>query len=150
MILAFFLILAGTGPLLAKGGKGKPGGGKEPPADPAIANIDHAGNGGNQLWVMDADGANQSLLLGSSGGGVGESAMNPSWTPDGTRILFESNVQGNGIYVVDRDGGNLTKLHPLNNRAPLPAHAHPALSPVPTPCPCPSPPPSPDSFMHSS
>ncbi len=47
--------------------------------------------------------------------------MNPKWSPDGTRIAFFSNRDGNEeIYVVDADGGNVRRLtsHPADDRNP--------------------------------
>jgi Tol biopolymer transport system component/DNA-binding winged helix-turn-helix (wHTH) protein len=40
---------------------------------------------GSQLWLMDADGRNQTLLIADA-----QAAFAPSWFPDGARIAFES------------------------------------------------------------
>ena len=89
------------------------------------------------MMVMDSDGSNQTILTASGGGGVisndgskivyssvGISIMNSdgtnqsvitnvsfagsfSWSPDDSKIVFES---GNDIYVINSDGSNITKL----------------------------------------
>ena len=55
---------------------------------------------------MDADGGNQQKLT--------ENRVydwSPSWSPDGERIVFMSERDGNPqIYVMDADGGNQQNL----------------------------------------
>jgi TolB protein len=58
---------------------------------------------------MDADGGNVPLLTDHY------SAQDwwPAWSPDGTRIIFQSNRDGTGygeIYVMNADGSNATRL----------------------------------------
>ena len=56
---------------------------------------------------MDADGANKTRLTFTPG--VQETW--PSWSPDGLRIAFTSDVSGSqDIWVMDADGGNQTRL----------------------------------------
>lgn len=68
------------------------------------------------LWVMDADGTNKRLLLKN-----GATNWAPSWHPDGTRIIFSSNMDdwrpelktfGHNfeLYIVDLDGTNLERI----------------------------------------
>jgi dipeptidyl aminopeptidase/acylaminoacyl peptidase len=56
------------------------------------------------LYVMDADGSNQTRLTTSG-------AFHSAWSADGTRIAFDSTRDGNWeIYVMDADGSNQTRL----------------------------------------
>ena len=65
-----------------------------------------------EIYVMDADGENQQNVTNDpSDDGA------PSWSPDGKRIVFDSdrdrdrgNPHGIDIYVMDADGGNQERL----------------------------------------
>ena len=64
-----------------------------------------------EICVMDADGSNQTNL-------TNDPAVDeyPCWSPDGNKIAFVSERDGNGeIYVMDADGSNLKNL--TNNPA---------------------------------
>ena len=71
-----------------------------------------------EIYVMDADGSNQTRLTNNVGvvlthdhtsGSTHESG--PSWSPDGSKILFISDQDGDTeIYVMDADGSNQAKL----------------------------------------
>lgn len=124
------LVLAGS--VLAQGkGKGKGGGGGgdgggdggsgTPPA-PAIVF-----NSGGHLAVMDADGANATVILPYAGNA---SLLEPSWSPDGLQIVFSGTVAGPGIYIINVDGSGLTLLKSGTPTAYLGA---PVWSPVPAP-----------------
>ena len=71
-----------------------------------------SGRDGNlEIYVMNADGTNQTRLTNNSA-----TDANPSWSPDGTKIAFRANRDGNNeIYVMNADGTNQTRL--TNNPA---------------------------------
>ena len=64
-----------------------------------------------EIYAMDADGGNQQRLTNNL-----FADRSPSWSPDGQRIVFESdrdaggNAHGIDIYVMDADGGNQQRL----------------------------------------
>lgn len=84
------------------------------------------GGPAGKLVKMAADGSSQQILTSFD-------VFAPSWTtptfPGGQRILFTSSVQGAGVYRLDADGSNLTKLAALFS-APW---RKPVASPVVTP-----------------
>jgi Tol biopolymer transport system component len=90
--LAVLVFALGGGELLAK----KPGGGGDEPApDPAIAY-----EMGDDLYVMNDDGSNVTLLL--AAGDAGGSIRHPTWSPDGTQLAFMVNENsGAGLYTLD-------------------------------------------------
>jgi Tol biopolymer transport system component len=73
--------------------------------------------------VANEDGSNQKVVLAA---GPFISYSRPSWSPDGTALVFESNIEGDGIYTVGIDGTGLTKIASLNSGS-----STPIWSPVP-------------------
>ena len=55
-----------------------------------------------EIYVMNTDGSNQQRLTYNS-----VDDANPTWSPDGTKIAFVTNRDGNyEIYVMNADGSN--------------------------------------------
>ena len=72
------------------------------------------------IYVMDADGSNPTRLTYSHSAGVCGS-FRPIWSPDGTKIAFFTNRDGNReIYVMNSDGTEQINLsnHPLSDYEP--------------------------------
>ncbi|MFH1849881.1 MAG: DPP IV N-terminal domain-containing protein [archaeon] len=64
-------------------------------------------DGNNEIYVMDANGKNQTRITHNSA-----NDYNPSWSPDGSRIAFTS-VRKNifDIYVIDAEGNETNLTH---------------------------------------
>jgi Tol biopolymer transport system component len=67
----------------------------------------------DDIWVMDADGTNQTNLTNTPNTNEGQ----PAWSPDATKIAFtgpgapnEDGVRRGDVYVMDADGTNRTNL----------------------------------------
>jgi Tol biopolymer transport system component len=74
-------------------------------------------DGDREVYVMNADGSNQTRLTTSPG-----FDENPSWSPDGSQIAFDTNRDGNlEIYAMNADGSN---QHRVTN--------HPAIDAIPS------------------
>jgi TolB protein len=71
------------------------------------------------IFVMNVDGTDRKRLTNMTVEHLG--ARGPAWSPDGSKIVFASNVQPRDIYVINADGTgtpkNLTN-HPKNDGAP--------------------------------
>ena len=78
--------------------------------------------GGNRdIYVMMADGSKPRNLTNN----CASSDSYPSWSPDGTKIVFESHRDDSSdVYVIHADGKNLIQL----TRAPE-SDGHPSWSP---------------------
>jgi Tol biopolymer transport system component len=63
--------------------------------------------GVEQVWLMNADGTNQTQL---SKSGVREDQV-PDWSPDGRKVAFAQGAVGSGrIWVINADGSNPVQL----------------------------------------
>ena len=80
---------------------------------------------GYELWVMDADGSNLVQLTPDYAEADSISASRPAWSPDGRRIAYDSNLDGNtDIWVMDANGDN-----PINLTANPETEFSPSWSP---------------------
>jgi Tol biopolymer transport system component len=74
-------------------------------------------DGNSEIYVMNADGTNQTRLTNNPA-----DDQNPSMSPDSTKIAFTSNRDGAyyQIYLMNADGTNLTRLtnHPAMDLSP--------------------------------
>jgi hypothetical protein len=64
---------------------------------------------GADIWTIRPDGTGAVNLTNTDGGVRNEEAC--AWSPDGRRIAFQaSEADGTNVYVMDADGGNVTRL----------------------------------------
>lgn len=75
-------------------------------------------SGFGEIYVMNADGTNQTQLT----FGNTQNSVEPDLSPDGTKIVFASTMQSHDheILIMNVDGTNLTRLtnNPANDRLP--------------------------------
>jgi Tol biopolymer transport system component len=77
----------------------------DPASSPDGNYIAYTRLGGNELWVMRADGAEEKWVANITDG------SNLAWSPDGSKIAFLRMFSfQNGIYVINRDGTGLHQL----------------------------------------
>jgi Tol biopolymer transport system component len=70
-----------------------------------------------EIYVMDADGGNQTRLTSDP-----SRDRDPQWSPDGTKIVFDSDRTGGGdIYSMNADGSGLVRLTTDPGRDSAPA-----------------------------
>lgn len=70
------------------------------------------------LAIVNADGGGKKALT------PGINATAPAWSPDGSRIVFMSNVSGNwDLYVINADGGSPQRLTDSLSDEGLPVYA---------------------------
>ena len=66
-------------------------------------------NNGNGLWVMKPDGRNPHPL-------TNKDDIDPTWSPDGSRIAFASSRAGaRQLFVMNADGSNIQQVTDLGN-----------------------------------
>ena len=73
-------------------------------------------DGNNEVYLMDADGSNQTRLTNDLG-----NDLYPAWSPDGGKMVFLSGRDGNDeIYVMDADGSTQARLtsNSIQDRSP--------------------------------
>jgi TolB protein len=61
-----------------------------------------------EIYVIDSDGSNLHRLTTTDA-----AEDHPSWSPEGQKIIFDADYDGDGfyeIYTIDSDGSNLTRL----------------------------------------
>jgi Tol biopolymer transport system component len=106
------LLLIGASGWAQKASIAKPPKPPAPPADPAIVYIANIYKGAamqktvGQLMVMNADGSNQRVVLTETG----VEYLDPTWSPDGTQLVFirHNIVSGaSGIYIINVNGTGL-------------------------------------------
>jgi TolB protein len=69
-----------------------------------VFTVESSGGGtqATQLWLMSRDGSNPAPLTSLNGG-----AWDPSWSPDGTRIMFASSVNARAqLIIMNADGSD--------------------------------------------
>ena len=69
------------------------------------------------VYMMDSDGKQIRRIKNQHGGG----SRSPAWSPDGQQIAFDIARQGNGIFIMDVDGGNTHRMTPPLNWSYNPA-----------------------------
>ena len=78
-------------------------------------------NGNAEVYIMRADGSNQTNLSNSQG-----YDGQPRWSPDGQSIVFNSDRDGGiGLYVMSSDGKNIKQV----SKNDMDSYAFPAWSP---------------------
>lgn len=72
-----------------------------------------------QLWTMNPDGSDQRQLT------SGSASSYPNWSPDGTRIVFERQIDRDeaAVFVINADGSGLTQLTPSEGYDGMPSWA---------------------------
>ena len=60
----------------------------------------------SDIYIVNADGTGAHNITNSPGA----HEEHPSWSPDGTKIVFEGNDAGGGLFIINADGSNRTQL----------------------------------------
>ena len=116
IVAGTLFVLSWSATALAAKGGGKPGGGGGAGDPPAAVEIVYTkpGSSGYDLRLAAPDGSNDSLLLAAAG----DSLMMPAWSPDDAQVVFNGTVSGAGLYVIDADGTDLTRIYAGGARSP--------------------------------
>jgi dipeptidyl aminopeptidase/acylaminoacyl peptidase len=61
--------------------------------------------GDGDIYVIAANGTGEQRLTAHPA-----DDGDPSWSPDGAKIVFTSRRDGNGLYIMDRDGRNIRRV----------------------------------------
>ena len=74
---------------------------------------------GADIWLSSMQGGDRARLTPLLGGGLRpflpEHAMEPAWSPDGTRLVFHLYDDGDPTFVAERDGSNARELFKLES-----------------------------------
>ncbi|HBX67284.1 MAG TPA: hypothetical protein DEG32_14410, partial [Balneolaceae bacterium] len=103
----------------------------EIPGKIVFSKIENAnGNAGTQIYKMNTDGSGLKKLTNFNK----NSAFEPSWSPDGSKIVFttskKSSVHSSSIYLMNADGSNKRPMKINDNEIGLPyTGRHPVWSP---------------------
>lgn len=68
-----------------------------------------------QLWVMNADGSAPRALTPSPTSGIYDER--PHWSPDSSRIVFETERVPSGLAIIGADGSNMTGIPNVSHGA---------------------------------
>ena len=81
-----------------------------------VAEVDLPGNKTtSSLWLAPSDGKGEPKRLTTA---AGKKDAHPRWSPDGKRILFESNRSGDDqLWIIDLDGGEARQLTKISTEA---------------------------------
>jgi Tol biopolymer transport system component len=77
------------------------------------------------LWIMNADGSDQRQIT-----DLGAASFGPSWTPDGTKIIFSSNHHtdpklGNfDLFLINPDGSGIEQVTTASTFDGFPMFSH--------------------------
>lgn len=90
------------------------------PVDNRIAFWSGIENQYGQIWVIDSDGSGSKQLTEDCNH---RNSDDPSWSPDGTKILFTTGRSGrNEVWIMNADGGNERKITDIDT-SPFPGRA---------------------------